>query len=528
MPELPAEYAKLKVAELRTECQQRQLSTSGKRDELAARLAEALAAEAVPAEENEEEFVGCFCGSNHKEPTAGFWAGCDGCDRWCHGECTEYKSEAELPEQYFCIVCQAKGIGGRKRKREEESAPVAGGSSDPIDDEGALTDAQRKTRDQDGFVAVPMTSTSEPAGWRALERLLVTDGSQLGRGRDASKGSYDALRLSCAWRLHNPELRKRYEAGVQSVEQQMARIASQGRKLSRAAQQAVQAATKHAASSLPGAPLRDGVNEQLLMHGTNPNVLLSLLSTGLNERLAGTNAGVAFGNGSYLAEDVGKSDQYVAVDRAHSKGGGGAAELHRRLYGNAGDAGKHSGEVFYVLLCRAAMGHAVRTQVCGDAWGGVPRAAAPRRHAWRNAGIPAEANSRRPPDCAARRPLPHHQQTSPHHQQTPPHHQQTPPHHHQTSPHHQQTSPHHVATALPALRSPPRLQECGEHAKSMDSGERVFPISFRELAPVKGVNPPIFHHSLLAEKGASVVRRRDFESGPRTVARRCPPLPAAA
>ena len=39
--------------------------------------------------------------------------------------------------------------------------------------------------------------------------------------------------------------------------------------------------------------------------GTSADVLLSVLSNGLNERFSGSNAGTAFGEGVYLAEDVG-------------------------------------------------------------------------------------------------------------------------------------------------------------------------------------------------------------------------------
>jgi hypothetical protein len=46
--------------------------------------------------------------------------------------------------------------------------------------------------------------------------------------------------------------------------------------------------------------LRPEVNEQLLLHGTSPDVLFSLLSNGLNERFSGTNAGTKFGDGIYF------------------------------------------------------------------------------------------------------------------------------------------------------------------------------------------------------------------------------------
>ena len=94
------------------------------------------------------------------------------------------------------------------------------------------------------------------------------------------------------------------------------------------------------------------------MHGAPPHVLLSILSTGPNERFSGSNAGTAFGDGTYLAEDAGKNDQYVAVDAAYD----GTSELHKRLYGHGV---QHPGKVFYLLVCRVALGHQVRTTQYG-------------------------------------------------------------------------------------------------------------------------------------------------------------------
>ena len=71
--------------------------------------------------------------------------------------------------------------------------------------------------------------------------------------------------------------------------------------------------TRRAADALPG-DLRPDVNEAFLMHGTNAGVLINILSTGMNERFAGTAAGAAYGEGLYLAEDAGKNDQYTKVD----------------------------------------------------------------------------------------------------------------------------------------------------------------------------------------------------------------------
>jgi hypothetical protein len=98
------------------------------------------------------------------------------------------------------------------------------------------------------------------------------------------------------------------------------------------------------------------VNEALLMHGTNAGVLFNILSRGINERFAGAAYGAVYGEGSYLAEDAGKNDQYTKVDPQYD----GSSELHKGLYAHR--ARHHPGKVFYILVCRVALGHQVRTQ----------------------------------------------------------------------------------------------------------------------------------------------------------------------
>jgi len=108
---------------------------------------------------------------------------------------------------------------------------------------------------------------------------------------------------------------------------------------------------------LPNEPMRE-VNEMFLLHGTTPDCVLTLLQNGLNERFS---AGL-FGHGSYLAEDAGKNDQYVARDP-----GSGAAELkdlHARLYRQGN---KHPGNVYYIFVCRVIMGIFMRTRSGGVA-----------------------------------------------------------------------------------------------------------------------------------------------------------------
>ena len=164
--------------------------------------------------------------------------------------------------------------------------------------------------------------------------------------------------------------------------------------------------TDYAASKLPSPP-EENVNEAILLHGCPPDVLLNILKDGVNERYSGGNAGTMFGDGVYLAEDVGKTDQYATCDAAYDP----HSSLHKRLYGKTV---RHPGNIFYVIGCRVMLG------------------------------------------------------------------------------------------------MPARTQESGEEATSMDNYEPLFPKTFRELAPVPNVTPPVSYHSLIAEKGGALLRFREF------------------
>jgi hypothetical protein len=94
------------------------------------------------------------------------------------------------------------------------------------------------------------------------------------------------------------------------------------------------------------------INEMYLSHGTKPESMLAILSSGLNERFSGG----LFGNGTYFAEDVAKNDQYCTVDARKGQ----FAELHTELYNKTG--ARHEGDVFYVFICRVVLGCRVRTQ----------------------------------------------------------------------------------------------------------------------------------------------------------------------
>jgi len=101
------------------------------------------------------------------------------------------------------------------------------------------------------------------------------------------------------------------------------------------------------------------LNEAFLLHGTRPVTIPKIMHAGLNERV---NQRGYFGSGTYLAEDAGKADQYTGLDRRFQSRGD-LADLHGLLYYSPRDACKprHAGDVFYMFLCRAALGYPIQS-----------------------------------------------------------------------------------------------------------------------------------------------------------------------
>ena len=58
----------------------------------------------------------------------------------------------------------------------------------------------------------------------------------------------------------------------------------------------------------------------------------------------------------YLAEDAGKADQYCEADGEYDR----LSELHRLLYPEGADA-HPGGALYYLLVCRVALGHHARS-----------------------------------------------------------------------------------------------------------------------------------------------------------------------
>eukprot|EP00908_Phaeocystis_cordata_P020415 Transcript_32076.p1 GENE.Transcript_32076~~Transcript_32076.p1 ORF type:complete len:715 (+),score=179.38 Transcript_32076:1622-3766(+) len=274
----------------------------------------------------------------------------------------------------------------------------------PLTQQARRRQKAEEALEADGFALKPLDQT-DPM-WRALAQLLETsDPGQLGTGRDASEyGEYNELQLASAWHIQHPQIEERFHAAKNKVVNDMKLLDRRGVHSSCAQPSGLPVATARAAA---GFALTPAASESVLLHGTSSDVLLSVLTNGLNPNLCGTNAGTAFGEGVYLAEDVAKTDHYSEPDVGYD----GSSELHRRLYG---DCNRHQGSVFYVLVCRALLGYPARTTHYGRA------------------------------------------------------------------------------------------------ASHMGTGEPLFPISFRELAVIPDVSPPMFYHSLIAERGPGHLRYREF------------------
>jgi len=213
--------------------------------------------------------------------------------------------------------------------------------------------------EEDGFALTPLDAELAPEEWRVLELLLETDPRQLGFGKDVKDAKhYNALSLACAWRIAHTAQRSKYESARNAIVERMKLLAGKGtlaKGAHRSGLPTTTARVEQAGDLALDAPM-DEANETLLLHGTSKDKLLKVLTNGLNERYSGSNAGTAFGEGVYLAEDVGKCDQYCTVDARWAA----SCELHRRLYGKHNP---HPGNVYYVLCCRVALGYpAITTQ----------------------------------------------------------------------------------------------------------------------------------------------------------------------
>lgn len=183
--------------------------------------------------------------------------------------------------------------------------------------------------------------------WQNLYSLFhVTDPENLGYGRDVrSSENYTGLTPVCAWVIDADSRFNKYVAAVQELQEG---ISSGELEIP-----VITTKLDAAGEKLHDNNLTECANEKVLLHGTRPETLLTLLQNGLSERFS---KGL-FGNGSYLAEDPSKIDQYCTPD---TQEGEGLDLLHQKLFEEC-DV-KPVKNMFYAIVCRAALGFPVYTK----------------------------------------------------------------------------------------------------------------------------------------------------------------------
>lgn len=185
-------------------------------------------------------------------------------------------------------------------------------------------------------------------GEREALRFGMFPGGTLGGRDQRTRLDYKGFNLVQAWRLQHRGLWGKYAMERENIRTFEVPLLQQ----SGVAVPPVDVRREYRAmmDKLPGS-LDDTINEVYLSHGSKPESVLAILSGGLNERFSGG----LFGNGTYLAEDVAKNDQYCTYDECH----GAHPELHRILFDGPGI--KHHGNLLYVFFCRVVLGCRVRT-----------------------------------------------------------------------------------------------------------------------------------------------------------------------
>eukprot|EP00931_Biecheleriopsis_adriatica_P030470 TRINITY_DN17970_c0_g1_i1.p1 TRINITY_DN17970_c0_g1~~TRINITY_DN17970_c0_g1_i1.p1 ORF type:complete len:606 (+),score=91.07 TRINITY_DN17970_c0_g1_i1:51-1868(+) len=184
--------------------------------------------------------------------------------------------------------------------------------------------------------------------WRTLCQLMyVTDPENLGIGRDVKEadGKYNRLMPVRAWKINRQAHWMIFDAARSMLSDDLQRV----RKLRSVPK--VQGNLRKAARWL--GVMGTECNEQILLHGTKPENLLTIIHSGLSEKVS---RGL-LGHGVYLAEDPSKMDQYCTPDTG--PGMPGLEKLHAELYS---DDHSHPGRCFYALVCRVTLGLPVFTK----------------------------------------------------------------------------------------------------------------------------------------------------------------------
>jgi hypothetical protein len=177
----------------------------------------------------------------------------------------------------------------------------------------------------------------------ALSKCLRTEERFGGCDNKEGDGRHTSLKFKFAWHIESPALWGKYHNAKEQIRSDFRLLQNRSKRLQ------IRSDFFRATRGLP-IDLDFSINESLLLHGSTPDVILSIIQNGMNEHYSGNGAGTAFGDGLYFCEDAAKADQYVQIDKRFKED----SELHKRLFTTSHI--RHPGNLCYMFLERVAMG----------------------------------------------------------------------------------------------------------------------------------------------------------------------------
>jgi hypothetical protein len=281
----------------------------------------------------------------------------DGGGRGGGGDQINHGSLRSGSEERMDRVEEKKEYREKKQVTQIAYDPFGGGG-----DQGA-PDYWRKSRREDESNFVPMGEESIPRFQSICTegaKCTADDPSNFGKGRDYrddfNRGQ--PATVVAAWRIENHNRWPTYAAGRQEV----ARFCQVCELPIEPVRSALKSATNELIAALHGEDvLSENANEVYLLHSTGSIPLPKIVDTGFTEHFAGLYF-AAYGDGTYFAEDIAKTDQYAVCDKSWEADDlpEEMKALQHKLYG---DLDQHPGNVFYMLLTRVVLGRQVQTDL---------------------------------------------------------------------------------------------------------------------------------------------------------------------
>ena len=157
---------------------------------------------------------------------------------------------------------------------------------------------------------------------------------------------YDSIEVVGTWKINNNVQQEQFDAARAKMKKESPKGNSYG----------IPDSYSVPMHELANTPLDRKAGEVILLHGTSPDNLHSILFEGHKTALA--NKQGLFGRGIYFAENAAKIDQYSTNDEWYKKDGN-VGELHDKIYKGCGQM--HPRNVRYALACRVLLGEHVTT-----------------------------------------------------------------------------------------------------------------------------------------------------------------------